>query len=92
MVRLGRRIRVAKSPPDVRLTALTFATKMVDGPRERIVSRSDSSNPRISEVMPTIEVIPMTTPRMVSPERSLLLRSVSSAIRQTSPINPLFTT
>jgi hypothetical protein len=29
----------------------------------------------MSDVMPTIAVMPMTTPRMVSPARSLLARS-----------------
>src|SRR5262245_5005403 len=65
---------------------------MVLGPSVRIMLRSDSSKPRISEVMPTIEVMPITTPRIVSAERSLLPRSVSIAIRQISPIRPLFTT
>ena len=44
------------------------------------MSRSDSSKPRMSDVMPTIEVMPMTTPRIVSAERILFVRSVSSAI------------
>src|SRR5690349_9536049 len=91
MVRLGRRISVAKSAPELRLTPLILATKIVLGPSDRIRSRSDSSNPRMSDVMPTIDVIPMTTPRIVRPERILLPRNVSSAMRQTSPIRPLFT-
>ena len=33
----------------------------------------------MSEVMPTIDVMPMTMPRTVSPDRILLARSVSSA-------------
>src|SRR6187549_3887854 len=45
----------------------------------------------MSEVMPTIAVMPMTTPRIVRAERSLLLRRVSSAMRTTSPASPLFT-
>src|SRR5687768_7354551 len=64
---------------------------MVFGPSCSMLARSDESKPRMSEVMPTIEVMPMTTPSTVSAERSLLARSVSSAIRMTSPINPLFT-
>src|SRR5678815_5631295 len=52
------------------------------------MSRSDSSKPRISEVMPTIDVMPMTTPRMVNAERILLVRSVSNAITATSRHNP----
>src|SRR2546422_6005663 len=34
--------------------------------------------------MPTIDVIPMTTPRMVSPDRILFVRTVSNAIATTS--------
>src|SRR4051812_2805663 len=64
---------------------------MVLGPSERIMSRSDSSKPRSSEVMPTTEVMPITTPSTVSAERSLLVRSVSSAMRNTSRTSPLFT-
>src|SRR6185436_3041887 len=45
----------------------------------------------MSDVMPTIAVMPMTTPRIVSADRSLLPRSVSSAMRTTSPASPLFT-
>src|SRR6185503_9385190 len=45
----------------------------------------------MSEVIPTIAVMPITTPRMVSPDRSLLLRRVSSAMRTTSPARLLFT-
>src|SRR5688500_4235873 len=56
-----------------------------------MLSRSELSKPRMSEVMPTIEVMPMTTPRIVSAERSLLVRTVSSAMRTTSPSSPLFT-
>src|SRR5438045_9698144 len=35
--------------------------------------------------MPTMEVMPITTPRTVKPERSLLDRTVSNAIVTTSP-------
>src|SRR5687768_7888790 len=56
-----------------------------------MLSRSELSKPRMSEVMPTIEVMPMTTPRIVSAERSLFVRTVSSAMRTTSPSRPLFT-
>ena len=44
------------------------------------MSRSDWSKPRISAVMPTIDVMPMTTPSTVSAERILLVRTVSNAI------------
>ena len=53
-----------------------------------MLSRSDSSKPRISDVMPTIEVMPMTTPRIVSAERILFVRSVSNAITATSRQSP----
>src|SRR6188474_2692015 len=45
----------------------------------------------MSEVTPTIEVMPMTTPSTVSPDWSLLARNVSSAMRRISPMSPLFT-
>ena len=61
-------------------SALNFCTKTVFGPSARIESRSDSSNPRMSDVIPTIDVMPMTTPRTVSAERILLVRSVSNDI------------
>src|SRR5688572_410820 len=64
---------------------------MVFGPSCSMLSRSELSKPRISDVMPTIDVMPMTTPRMVRAERSLLVRTVSSAMRTTSPSSPLFT-
>ena len=38
--------------------------------------------------MPTIEVMPMTTPSTVSAERILLPRTVSNAIATTSLIKP----
>ena len=50
------------------------------GPICRNRSLNDSSKPRISAVMLTIEVMPMTTPRIVSAERILLVRRVSTAI------------
>ena len=58
---------------------------MVFGPIAPIISRSDWSKPRIIDVMPTIDVMPMTTPSTVSAERSLLVRTVSNAIATTSP-------
>src|ERR1044072_9570000 len=45
----------------------------------------------MSEVIPTMAVMPSTTPRIVSDERILLLRRVSSAMRTTSPARLLFT-
>ena len=40
-------------------------------------------------VMPTIDVMPMTTPRTVSPERILFVRTVSNAIEMTSLKSPV---
>ena len=39
-----------------------------------MMSRSDSSNPRMSDVMPTMAVMPMTTPRTVR-RRAQLVRA-----------------
>ena len=84
---MGRRNSSVISLPAVMLTPLNLATKIVLGPIERMLSRSDWSKPRMSDVMPTIDVTPITTPRMVSPERSLLARSVSHAIVTTSSMS-----
>jgi hypothetical protein len=46
--------------------------------------RGGLSKPRIIAVMPTIDVMPMTTPSTVSAERILLVRIVSNAIATTS--------
>src|SRR5688572_32894458 len=64
---------------------------MVLGPSCSMLARSELSKPRMSDVMPTIDVMPMTTPSTVSPERILLVRRVSSAMRRTSPSRPLLT-
>ena len=79
-VKLGRRIRSMKSLPDIKLIPLNFATKMVSGPRPSSISRNERSNPRTSDVIPTIAVIPITTPTIVNAERILFARSVSTAI------------
>ena len=68
------------SAPLAKLVTPKRWTKMVFGPIARIMSRSDWSKPRISDVMPTIDVMPMTTPSTVSAERILLVRTVSNAI------------
>ena len=57
---------------------------MIFGPIVLIASRSDWSKPRIIAVIPTIDVMPITTPSTVSAERSLLVRTVSKAIATTS--------
>ena len=80
----GRLIRSTNEAPDEKLTAPKRWTKMVRGPSDRIESRSEVSKPRMSAVMLTIEVMPMTTPRMVSAERILLAHSVSKAISAVS--------
>ena len=80
----GRLIRSTNEAPDEKLTAPKRWTKIVRGPSDRIESRSDVSKPRIRAVMLTIEVMPMTTPRMVSAERILFAHSVSKAISAVS--------
>jgi hypothetical protein len=70
------------------LSAPNFWTIIVFGPSWLIESRSELSKPRISEVIPTIDVMPMTTPSTVSAERILLVRSVSNDIVTISPSRP----
>ena len=87
--RLGRRATSRKLLPDpIKLSAPHFCTMIVSGPSWLIDSRSDSSKPRMSDVMPTIDVMPMTTPSTVSAERILFVRSVSIDIVTISPSNP----
>ena len=62
--------------PAEKLSAPNFCTMIVSGPSWLIESRNDWSKPRISEVIPTIDVMPMTTPSTVNAERILLVRSV----------------
>ena len=63
--------------------------KIVSGPiAVRMLSCSDVSNPRISAVIATIDVMPMTTPSTVRPERILFVRTVSKAMTMTSRISP----
>ena len=88
MLMFGRLIRSRNDLPCERLTKLNFATNIVVGPICRNMSLNDSSKPRSSAVTLTIEVMPMTTPRMVSAERSLLPRSVSTAIARISLRSP----
>ena len=87
-VMLGRLIRSRNDLPCERLTKLNFVTNIVVGPICRNRSLNDSSKPRSSAVTLTIEVMPMTTPRMVRAERSLLVRSVSTAIVRISARSP----
>src|SRR5713226_8914710 len=58
----------------------------VVGPTTSSVLTICSRNPATIDAMAMTVAIPMTTPRMVSPERSLLTRSWSSAINQPSRI------
>src|SRR5688572_6292909 len=90
-VRFGRRIILAKSSPEASPSSLNLFSMIVVGPSSLMLARNDWSRPRMSDVTPTIEVIPMTTPRIVRPDCSLLARSVSSAIRTISATRPLFT-
>ena len=87
-VMFGRLMRSRNDLPCERLTKLNFVTNIVVGPIWRNRSLNDSSKPRSRAVTLTIEVMPMTTPRMVRAERSLLLRSVSTAIVRISASSP----
>jgi len=75
--------------PDARLRAPHFCTMIVFGPSCLIESRSELSKPRIRDVMPTIDVMPMTTPSTVSAERILLVRRVSHDIVTISRSRPV---
>ena len=88
IVRLGRRATSRKLLPEAKLSVPNFWTMIVFGPSWLIESRSDWSKPRMSEVMPTIDVMPMTTPSTVSAERILLVRRVSIDMTTISDISP----
>ncbi len=62
------------------LTPENLATVIVLGPSPEMRSRIDWSKPRTSDVIPTIDVTPMTMPSTVRMDRSLLERSVSHDI------------
>src|SRR3954471_22989806 len=87
--RLGRRATSRKLFPAAKLSAPHFWTMIVLGPSWLIESRSELSNPRSSDVIPTIDVMPMTTPSTVSADRILLVRSVSKAIPTISESRPV---
>ena len=76
------------SSPEPMLMAENFVSMMTSGPIVSMVSRSDWSSPRISDVLPTIDMMPMTTPRIVSPDRAFWSRSVATAIVTISPNRP----
>src|SRR5262245_22748215 len=61
---------------------------MILGPASAMRSRSDWSKPRIMAVMPTIDVMPITTPSTVSAERILFDQIVAKAITTTSRKSP----
>src|SRR5262245_28237731 len=88
-VRFGRLRKVENSVALEKLNGPKRWMMMIFGPMALIESRSDSSNPRIIAVIPTIEVMPITTPRTVSAERILFDLSVSNAMRTTSWARPL---
>ena len=89
IVRFGRRISSLNSAPPATLLMPKRWTVIVFGPSAAIMSRSDWSKPRIIAVMPTIEVMPITTPSTVRNERILLPRTVSNAITTTSLTRPI---
>src|SRR5262245_34018305 len=79
-VMFGRMMSSWKLWPEEKLTTDILETYTVFGPSVRKTSRMDSSKPRIIAVMPTIDVMPMTTPSTVRNERSLFPRRVSHDI------------
>ena len=87
-VRSGRRIRSQNSLPAAKLAMLILLD--VDGVGPHLANEVSiwSPKPRMSEVMPTIDVTPMTTPRIVSADRSLLVTSVPTAIERISASRP----
>ena len=78
-VRFGRFASTLRSMSEL-ANPETRATMMVFGPSVRMRSRNDSSNPRMIELIPTMAVMPMTTPRTVSAERILFARIVPKAM------------
>src|SRR5947208_3764434 len=93
IVRFGRRATSRKLLPEPKLRAPHFCTIRVFGPSCLNKSRKDWSKPRMSDVIPTIDVMPMTTPRTVSAERILLARSVSkdmTTISESRPVRTVF--
>src|SRR5438874_4522908 len=91
MVRFGRRATSRKLLPEPKLSAPHFCTMRVFGPSCLNRSRSDWSKPRTSDVIPTIDVMPMTTPSTVSAERILLARSVWNDMTTISDRSPVRT-
>ena len=74
----------------VGLTPITgmWKTQKTLEPRELTKSETRLLSPLMTEEMVITVVTPMTMPRMVSPERSLFARSVSSAILMDSLVCP----
>ena len=88
-VRIGRLISSENSLPLAKLVTPNRWRKIVFGPIDvRMLSCSDVSKPRMSAVIATIDVMPITTPSTVSPERSLFVRTVSKAMTMTSRTSP----
>ena len=65
-----------------------WKTQKTFDPSESAKSETRLLSPLMTEEMTITVVTPMTMPRMVRPERSLLLRSVSSAILMDSRVCP----
>ena len=88
MVRFGRASSVLSSSPLTKFVKLNREMMMVLGPSCWIRPRSDWSKPRIIDVMATMDVMPITTPSTVRPERILFVRTVSKAMTTTSRSRP----
>src|SRR5262245_60573046 len=84
VVRFGRFRSSRISAPFAKSVMPNRWMKIVFGPIVANRSRMDLSKPMMSDVMPTMAVMPITMPSTVSPERILLVRTVSNAIPMTS--------
>src|SRR2546426_9660074 len=78
-----RRRNSSGSPP-TKIAGSNFLTKRMWGPAPSRKPFPEAASPRMSEVIPTTAMIPMTTPRMVRDERSLFAFRVARAIRKFS--------
>src|SRR5213083_2922346 len=67
-----------------------FVAQIVLEPSDSICAAKALFNPWIIETMKTTVITPTLTPRMVSADRSLLLRTVSNAIKADSRMSMKF--
>ena len=87
--RFGRFSSSMKSRPLENDSKPAFSRYTVLAPSWLICVRIESEKPPMSDVIATIDITPITTPRMVSAERSLLARSVSTEMPRMSQRRPI---